>query len=38
MSKGNEIRNQYIRAMKNADEGDLTELIQFIEACLKEHN
>lgn len=36
MSQGNEIRNQYIRAMKVADEGDITELIQFIEDCLKD--
>ena len=36
MSQGNQIREQYIRAMKHADEGDLTELIQFIEECLKE--
>jgi Fic-DOC domain mobile mystery protein B len=38
MSQGNEIREQYIKAMKQADEGDLTGLIQFIEECLKEHN
>ena len=38
MPQGNEIRNQYIRAMKTADEGDLTELIQFLEECLKEAN
>jgi len=38
MAQGNEIREQYIRAMKNADEGDLTELIQFIEDCLKAAN
>ena len=36
MFQGNQIREQYIRAMKKADEGDLTELIQFIEDCLKE--
>lgn len=36
MSQGNQIREQYIRAMKHADEGDLTELIRFIEECLKE--
>lgn len=38
MAQGNEIRDQYIKAMKNADEGDLTELIQFIEECLKERH
>jgi len=38
LSQGNEIRTQYISAMKNADEGDITELIQFIEGCLKEPN
>lgn len=38
MSQGNQVREHYIRAMKNADEGDLTELIQFIEECLKEPN
>lgn len=36
MSQGNQVREHYIRAMKNADEGDLTNLIQFIEECLKE--
>lgn len=34
MSQGNEIRNEYIKAMKTADEGDLTPLIEFIESCL----
>ena len=38
MAQGNEIRDQYIKAMKQADEGDLTELIQFIEDCLEESN
>lgn len=38
MAQGNEIRNQYIKAMKNADEGDITLLIQFIEDCLKASN
>ena len=38
MSQGNQIREQYIRAMKKADSGDLTELIQFIEDCLKDNN
>lgn len=36
MSQGNEIRKQYIRAMKHADDGDITELIQFIDECLNE--
>ncbi len=38
MSQGNEIRNQYIKAMKTADAGDLTALIEFIESCLKGAN
>jgi len=38
MSQGNQVREQYIRAMKHADDGDLTPLIQFIEECLKEAN
>lgn len=38
MSQGNQVREHYIRAMKNADEGDFTELLQFIEACMKESN
>ena len=38
MSQGNKIRQQYITAMKKADEGDLTELIGFIEECLKNSN
>ena len=36
LSHGNQVREQYIRAMKHADEGDLTELIQFIEDCLRD--
>jgi Fic-DOC domain mobile mystery protein B len=38
MSQGNQIREHYIRAMKHADDGDLTELIRFIAECLKETN
>jgi Fic-DOC domain mobile mystery protein B len=38
MSQGNQVREHYIRAMKHADDGDLTDLIQFIEECLKENN
>ena len=38
IAQGNEIRDQYIKAMKNADEGDITLLIQFIEDCLKDFN
>ncbi len=38
MSQGNEIRGQYIRAMKTADEGDLTKLIRFVENCLEDSN
>ena len=34
LAQGNEIRRQYITAMKNSDTGDFTELIQFIEKCL----
>lgn len=36
LSQGNKIREQYITAMKNADEGDVTKLIQFIEECLEQ--
>ncbi|MEX2494372.1 MAG: mobile mystery protein B [Nitrospirales bacterium] len=35
MAQGNEIRDQYIRAMKQADAGNLTDLIQFIDECLR---
>jgi hypothetical protein len=35
MAQGNQIRDQYIKAIKQADEGDITELIHFIEDCLK---
>ena len=38
MPQGNQVREHYIRAMKNADDGNLTELIQFIEECLKKAN
>ena len=38
LAQGNEIRDQYIKAMKNADEGDITLLIQFIEDCLNDSN
>lgn len=38
ISRGTQVREQYIRAMKNADEGDITALIQFIEECLNEAN
>lgn len=34
MSQGNKIRKHYITAMEKADEGDITELVQFIEKCL----
>lgn len=36
MPQGNQVREQYIRAMKKADDGDMTELIRFIEGCLNE--
>ena len=35
MAQGDEIREQYITAMKKADKGEITELVQFIEKCLK---
>jgi Fic-DOC domain mobile mystery protein B len=38
MAQGNQIRDQYIKAMKNADAGDLADLIEFIESCLKGAN
>ena len=38
IAQGNEIREQYISAMKKADEGDISELIQFIEQCLNQTN
>jgi len=38
MSQGDEIRKHYIRAMKQADDGDITALIQFIDECLKNPN
>ncbi len=34
MAQGNQVRDQYIKAMKQADVGNLTDLIQFIEECL----
>ena len=34
MAQGNQIREQYITAMKKADDGEIAELIQFIEECL----
>jgi Fic-DOC domain mobile mystery protein B len=34
MTQGSQVRERYIQAMKHADDGDLTDLIQFIEACL----
>ena len=36
MSQGNEIRSHYIQAMKNADDGNLTDLIEFIQSCLED--
>lgn len=35
MAQGNKIREQYIMAMKKSDDGDITDLIQFIEECMK---
>jgi len=34
MTQGAEIREQYITAMKRADDGDITNLVRFIEQCL----
>jgi Fic-DOC domain mobile mystery protein B len=36
MSDGHQIREQYIAAMKQADQGDFSSLIHFIEGCLPE--
>ena len=38
MAQGNQIRERYIQAMKYADAGDLTDLIDFIESCIKGTN
>ncbi len=38
MAEGNQIRERYIQAMKHADVGDLTDLMDFIESCLKGGN
>lgn len=38
ISEGNQVREQYIRAIKQADNGDFAELIRFIEECLKRPN
>ena len=35
LAHGNQVRARYITAMKNADGGDFTELIRFIEGCLE---
>lgn len=34
MTHGHEVREQYIAAMKKADQGDYSDLIQFIQCCL----
>lgn len=34
MAQGNEIRENYISAIKKGDDGDFTDLIHFIEECL----
>jgi len=34
MSHGHEVRSQYIQAMKEADQGDFSKLIRFMEDCL----
>ena len=33
MAQGNEIRERYIAAIRKADDGDVSELMQFIEEC-----
>lgn len=38
MAQGNQIRGRYIQAMRHADAGDLTDLMQFLESCLKGGN
>ena len=35
MTEGDQIRKQYIQDLKHADEGDFTQLMQFIETCLQ---
>jgi Fic-DOC domain mobile mystery protein B len=35
LAQGNGIREQYMTAMKKADDGDINDLRQFIEECLK---
>lgn len=37
MTQGSELRDQYIAAMKKADQGDYSDLISFIEDCVKGH-
>jgi Fic-DOC domain mobile mystery protein B len=34
IAHGDQVRNDYISAMKKADEGDFVDLVRFIEACL----
>ena len=38
MTQGDEIQEQYISAMKQADGGDITDLIRFIEECLTSYS
>ncbi|GJL54397.1 MAG: hypothetical protein NPIRA02_15290 [Nitrospirales bacterium] len=38
MARGNDVRVYYITAMRQADEGDITPLMTFIEDCLPQAN
>ncbi len=38
MARGNEVRVYYMTAMKQADQGDITPLMTFIEDCLYQSN
>jgi Fic-DOC domain mobile mystery protein B len=38
MSEGHQIREQYIAAMKKADQGDFSPLAEFLENCLPKHS
>jgi Fic-DOC domain mobile mystery protein B len=36
MTHGHDVREQYIAAMRKADQGDFSDLIRFIEGCLQQ--
>ncbi len=38
MTRGNDVRVYYMTAMKQANEGDFTTLMTFIEDCLPQSN